>query len=120
MTQHNPHGCGDSSCMFGSPGGMATNGGCRCLKDARYAPMDRETERRITRAVLWLHAELENTAADLARVTRELDRARKELISETCKRADCRHCEEFAGIDGSTDCDECPIEAALADEPREE
>lgn len=24
-------GCGDNSCMFGSPGGMATNGGCRCM-----------------------------------------------------------------------------------------
>lgn len=23
-------GCGDNSCWFGSPGGMATNGGCRC------------------------------------------------------------------------------------------
>jgi len=22
--------CGDSSCVFGRPGGMATNGGCRC------------------------------------------------------------------------------------------
>ena len=24
-------GCGDNSCIFGSPGGMATNGGCRCF-----------------------------------------------------------------------------------------
>ena len=23
--------CGDNSCIFGSPGGMATNGGCRCF-----------------------------------------------------------------------------------------
>jgi len=23
-------GCGDNSCWFGGPGGMATNGGCRC------------------------------------------------------------------------------------------
>ncbi|HEY4057077.1 MAG TPA: hypothetical protein VGM39_10740 [Kofleriaceae bacterium] len=23
-------GCGDNSCVWGSPGGMATNGGCRC------------------------------------------------------------------------------------------
>ena len=27
------YGCGDNSCMFGPPGGMGTNGGCRCLKD---------------------------------------------------------------------------------------
>lgn len=25
-------GCGDNSCRFGSPGGMATNGGCQCVK----------------------------------------------------------------------------------------
>lgn len=24
-------GCGDNSCMFVKPRGMATNGGCRCL-----------------------------------------------------------------------------------------
>ncbi len=23
-------GCGDNSCIWGSPGGMGTNGGCRC------------------------------------------------------------------------------------------
>lgn len=23
-------GCGDNSCMFGSPNGMGTNGGCQC------------------------------------------------------------------------------------------
>lgn len=23
-------GCGDNSCVWGAPGGMATNGGCRC------------------------------------------------------------------------------------------
>ena len=23
-------GCGDNSCVWGPPGGMATNGGCRC------------------------------------------------------------------------------------------
>jgi hypothetical protein len=26
------HRCGDNSCVFGPPGGMATNGGCQCLK----------------------------------------------------------------------------------------
>lgn len=24
--------CNDSSCMFGSAGGMTTNGGCRCIE----------------------------------------------------------------------------------------
>lgn len=27
-------GCGDNSCVFGRPGGMATNGGCCCLSEA--------------------------------------------------------------------------------------
>jgi hypothetical protein len=26
-------GCGDNSCVWGPPGGMATNGGCRCHRD---------------------------------------------------------------------------------------
>lgn len=26
--------CADSSCMFGPPGGMSTNYGCRCLERA--------------------------------------------------------------------------------------
>lgn len=25
-------GCGDNSCLFAQPKGMATNGGCRCLE----------------------------------------------------------------------------------------
>lgn len=28
-------GCGDGGCVFGSPGGMVTNGGCRCFKDLK-------------------------------------------------------------------------------------
>jgi hypothetical protein len=28
-------GCTDSGCIWGSPGGMCTNGGCRCLIDGR-------------------------------------------------------------------------------------
>jgi hypothetical protein len=28
-------GCGDSSCVFGTPRGMATNGGCICIERAR-------------------------------------------------------------------------------------
>ena len=26
-------GCSDGSCVFGSPGGMHTNGGCDCIRD---------------------------------------------------------------------------------------
>ena len=37
--------CGDNSCMFGRPGGMATNGGCRCIKnlDGAQMPMSHRT-----------------------------------------------------------------------------
>jgi hypothetical protein len=31
-------GCGDNSCMFVKPTGMATNGGCRCLGRDGCAP----------------------------------------------------------------------------------
>lgn len=36
--------CGDNSCVFGSPGGMATNGGCRCV--AERGPGQRQEDRR--------------------------------------------------------------------------
>lgn len=29
-------GCSDHGCIFGHPGGQGTNGGCRCLDDARW------------------------------------------------------------------------------------
>jgi hypothetical protein len=31
-------GCSDGSCIWGPPGGMQTNGGCMCLKDAPGVP----------------------------------------------------------------------------------
>ena len=33
LARHGIVPCGDNSCIFGSPGGMGTNGGCRTLKD---------------------------------------------------------------------------------------
>lgn len=30
--RHNA-GCGDGACVFGHPGGMHTNGGCRCTQE---------------------------------------------------------------------------------------
>jgi hypothetical protein len=47
-------GCGDSSCRYGSAGGMCTNGGCRCvpsMSDVRRDPMTprREMARMIRR-----------------------------------------------------------------------
>ena len=31
LKQHGIDPCNDGSCMFGPPGGMHTNGGCRCI-----------------------------------------------------------------------------------------
>ena len=39
-------GCGDNSCMWGSPGGMATNGGCRCHDRAEMVTTEQLEERR--------------------------------------------------------------------------
>jgi hypothetical protein len=59
--------CGDNSCMFGAPGGMGTNGGCRCLED-----VPRERRMAVRKAVHTLRT-------DLARVTDERDRLRAHL-----------------------------------------
>jgi len=47
-------GCTDGGCIFGHPGGMHTNGGCRCLREIRPAG-----ERlRLTRNIRALRAEI--------------------------------------------------------------
>lgn len=33
---HNYDGCGDNSCRFKKPAGMATNGGCRCFRNIGF------------------------------------------------------------------------------------
>jgi hypothetical protein len=44
--------CGDNSCMFGSPGGMATNGGCRCFDKMHGWPMEaRQAVRRMATVI---------------------------------------------------------------------
>lgn len=40
------YGCGDGGCVFGHPGGMHTNGGCRCL-DRRELAHDMEALLRV-------------------------------------------------------------------------
>lgn len=48
-------GCGDSSCMFASPKGMATNGGCRCLgRDGSHRPLAPQALARLYKAALAL------------------------------------------------------------------
>lgn len=45
--------CADNSCMFGSPGGMSTNGGCHCLEhfEERLPTGVRSYVRRMTIAM---------------------------------------------------------------------
>lgn len=47
------HGCGDNSCVLGSPGGMATNGGCRCIPSSASNITSDEWQRlrRVVRAM---------------------------------------------------------------------
>ena len=47
-------GCGDNSCIWGSPGGMATNGGCRCKKgkDAHELGLQLMQMQRVARHLL--------------------------------------------------------------------
>ncbi len=42
-------GCGDNSCMWGSRGGMATNGGCRCYKDIYHHEIENDKKREEAR-----------------------------------------------------------------------
>lgn len=62
-------GCQDNSCIWGSPGGMATNGGCRCV-DHEYKCQDlRRRAREIRLVALGL-------VRALAEVTAERDALR--------------------------------------------
>jgi len=35
------YGCSDGNCVFGHPGGMHTNGGCKCIPISRPHPDER-------------------------------------------------------------------------------
>lgn len=39
-------GCGDNSCIWGGPGGMATNGGCRCYRQDYHHEIKNENKRQ--------------------------------------------------------------------------
>lgn len=49
-------GCGDNSCLWGSPGGMGTNGGCRCAEKGRDA---QELRMELRKAIRVIHHLLE-------------------------------------------------------------
>jgi hypothetical protein len=58
-------GCGDNSCDVASPGGMATNGGCRCNEMTL-----RRALRWRTRQVDFLTVTIQDMRADHARQSR--------------------------------------------------
>lgn len=81
-------GCGDNSCRFGSPGGMATNGGCRCFE--RSSSRMSSTERNLVVDIsmgLGLLRELaelprvEVALREIARRIRENERERATLAT---------------------------------------
>lgn len=74
--QRSDYGCGDNSCIFGSTGGMATNGGCRCLSEMpRHALTDRL---RVQRGIMALRERL----AEDAKVRAGLVAALREFVEE--------------------------------------
>jgi len=64
-------GCTDQGCVFGHPGGMATNGGCRCIDI-----QDPETRRRVTRNIRALRKEI-RLLRDIAHTVRGMAEAVK-------------------------------------------
>ena len=65
LTAHGIEPCGDNSCWFGSPGGMGTNGGCRCVESGRLSPDEQ-------REVRWLAHKMARAIVALANL-RDLD-----------------------------------------------
>jgi hypothetical protein len=52
------YGCGDNSCVFGSPGGMATNGGCRCFEEMARTPEGRQARRNLQKGIYFMRQKL--------------------------------------------------------------
>lgn len=52
-------GCSDGGCVFGSPGGMHTNGGCECLKEREPVRLRRYllAMQQVTRALAAVNGE---------------------------------------------------------------
>jgi len=67
MTKFPYRGCGDSSCIFGPPGGMATNVGCRCL--ARVEDHTPSARRDVTQGILQMRVQIRELQEELTRHT---------------------------------------------------
>ena len=57
--------CCDAGCVFGHPGGMATNGGCRCLE--HVSPTLRARLYKLSRVARQALADVEVVREELAR-----------------------------------------------------
>jgi hypothetical protein len=64
-------GCSDSGCIWGSPGGMCTNGGCRCL-DPRDDKTSSLEARRFARVAQHLAAEVERIDGECTALAKDL------------------------------------------------
>lgn len=64
-------GCTDGGCVFGHPGGMYTNGGCKCLDELRelYGADADGLYARVRSALLRLRMRLERAEAGVKAVT---------------------------------------------------
>ena len=69
--QRSDYGCGDNSCIFGSTGGMGTNGGCRCLSEMPHRAVD--ARRRVTRGIMALRERLAEDAKVRAQLVATLE-----------------------------------------------
>lgn len=78
-------GCTDGGCIFGHPGGMHTNGGCRCLRS--IGPLS-ETSRRVHRNILLLRQEIERLREQSEERLHALDHISTCNVTKMCP--DCR------------------------------
>ena len=81
--------CGDNSCWFGSPGGMATNGGCRCAPRGRWTPEEHHEVNRLMRkmahAIVALAKRAEAAEAQVCRLTTSADIESDHLCPHACE-----------------------------------
>lgn len=83
--------CSDGNCIFGHPGGMHTNGGCRCIPTLSESRHWTSEERRS------LRDRIKALAAEVRRLRAEAGKAPAPVCD------DCRE----TGIESLSHCSEC-------------
>ena len=63
MTDYNLYGCSDHGCIYGHPGGMGTNGGCRCRRELQRSG---EEGRKAVRQIQLLRDDIKELQARFA------------------------------------------------------